>query len=153
MQTAVKSILGGAMADKEPSGAGDAEILLDGEEIAGYVVRPWTITTCARMTPVFESIVEEMKRRKLKFRDFLDTSGGKLELLNMDQVFFVVMPYAPETISITLGITAEEMKKIPQEEIFNIMAAILRQNVGYLKNLFALMMQTMATIAENSSGR
>lgn len=130
----------------------DAEILLDGEQVCGFIVRPWTISKCAAMTPVFEMIAGELKKRNLKFRDLFDISKGKVELLNMEPLFFTVMPYSPDIIAITLDLSADELKKISQDKMFDIMSAIVRQNVGYVKNLFALMMQTVATLVPKTTG-
>ncbi len=134
----------------EPS---DEEILIDGERVGNFTVRPWTIPKCAEMTPIFEAIYLEMKKRRLNFKDLFDATTGKIELLNIDQLFFVVMPFAPEIICKTLDIEPKDLKGVPQDEMFNLMAVITRQNVGYIKNLFALTMQAVMTIASSSSGQ
>ena len=51
--------------------ATEQEILLDGEKIAGYVIKPWTIRKCAEISPILEKILKELKKRRLTFRDFV----------------------------------------------------------------------------------
>ena len=125
--------------DEKPT---NAEVLLDGETVAGFNVRPWTISKCAALTPVFEKIAAEMKRRKLSFRDFFtvtkDGEKEKVEVLNLDQLLFALLPLVPEIISKTLDITQEEVDTIPQDAVLTITVTIVKQNMDYLKNLFAL---------------
>jgi hypothetical protein len=121
-----------------------AEILIDGEKIAGRLVKPWTITKCAAVTPVFEKITAELKKRKLTFQDFFaKKDDGTVESINIEQLFFAIMPYVPELIKITLDIDDEEVDKIAQEDMMNYVAVIARQNIGYIKNLFALITTAM----------
>lgn len=118
----------------------DAEILIDSEEIAGLRVKPWTISKCAAITPVFEKIAGELKRRKISFRDFFaPNADGGVDTINIEQLFFVIMPYVPEIMEITLDIDKEEIEKLPPETMMSFIAVIARQNIGYIKNLFALM--------------
>ena len=117
--------------------ANNIEVLLDGDMVAGIKVKPWTITQAAALSPVFERISSDMKKRKISFRDFF--ADGKV--MNMDQLFFIIMPYAPEILKITLKATDEELDKIAQKDMMEFLAVIARQNIEYLKNLFALIVQ------------
>jgi len=120
----------------------NAEVLLDGEIVAGFTVRPWTISKCVALTPVFEKVAAEMKRRKLSFRDFFavtkDGEKEKVEVLNLDQLLFALLPLVPEIISKTLDVSLEEVDTIPQDAVLTITVVIVKQNMDYLKNLFAL---------------
>ena len=129
------------MTDEKPS---SVEILLDGQEIAGLMIRPWTITQCGRLAGTFEQITEELKKRKLSYRDFFSVDEkGNVEVLNLDQLFFTLMPFVPEVLQITLGHDVD-IDKIKQSDVMVIVAVIVRQNIDYLKNLFAL----IATLAK-----
>lgn len=125
------------------------EILEDGEKIAGFLVKPWTISKCARLTPAFEKIAGELKKRKLTFRDFFamkkneDGTTG-VEILNLDQLMFSIMPAVPEVLKITLDAGDAEIDKIRQDDVMKFVVVIVRQNFDYVKNLFAL----MSTLAE-----
>lgn len=124
--------------------ATDAEILIDGEKIAGRLVKPWTISKCAAVTPVFEKIAGELKKRHLTFQDFFTPKAdGAVETINIEQLFFVIMPYVPELIKITLDIDSEEVDKIAPEDMMQYVAVIAQQNIGYIKNLFALITTAM----------
>jgi len=122
--------------EKNKDKVGSVEALLDGEEVAGRIVRPWTIRKAAALSPTFASIQADMKARKLSFRDFF--ADGKV--INVDQLFFVIMPFAPDIIKITLGVTDEELDKISQNDMTKLVSVIALQNIEYLKNLFALIM-------------
>jgi hypothetical protein len=127
----------------DESKASDVEILLDGEEIAGVMVRPWTVTKCSAVTPAIEKIALELRRRKLAYRDFFAVTGDKVEVLNIEQLFFVIMPNAPEILKITLDMNDEQINKIKQEDIAKFIIVIIRQNIDYVKNLFALITMAM----------
>lgn len=123
------------------------DILLDGEKVAGHIVKPWTITKAAALSPVFEKIQAELKNRKLSFRDFF--AGGAT--INIDQLFFVIMPYVPEILKITLGITEDEVDKIGQGDLMKFIVVIVQQNLDYLKNLFALIVSMAQMIKEQKT--
>ena len=129
------------MSKIEPS---NAEVLLDGEMVAGFMVKPWTLTKCALLSPVFESIAIDLKKRNLSFRDFF--SDGKV--LNIEQLYFVIMPFMPEILRITLD---TDVDKIDQTSIINFIVVIVRQNIEYLKNLFALITTMAQQLKEQTS--
>ena len=129
------------MSKIEPS---NAEVLLDGEMVAGFMVKPWTLTKCASLSPVFESIAIDLKKRNLSFRDFF--SDGKV--LNIEQLYFVIMPFMPEILRITLD---TDVDKIDQTSIINFIVVIVRQNIEYLKNLFALITTMAQQLKEQTS--
>lgn len=110
----------------------DAEILLDADSVAGFTVRPWTLSKSAALSPVFEEITRELKRRKLNFRDFF----VKGAVINIDQLYFVVAPFIPEILRITLD--GKDTESISQTDALKLITIIVRQNIEYLKNLFAL---------------
>jgi hypothetical protein len=110
----------------------DAETLLDSDTVAGITVRPWTLSKGAALSPVFEEIVKEFKRRKLNFRDFF----AKSDTINIDQLYFVVAPFIPEILRITLD--GKDIENISQPDSLKLVTIIVRQNIEYLKNLFAL---------------
>ena len=129
------------MAEIKPD---NAEILLDGEMIAGLLVKPWTLTKCAALSPVFERIANDLKKRNLSFRDFF--ADGKV--LNIEQLYFVIMPFMPEVLKITLD---TDVEKIDQTAIIQFIVVIVRQNIEYLKNLFALISTMALQLKEQTS--
>ena len=135
--------------------ATEPEILLDGENIAGYLIKPWTIRKCAEISPVLEKILAGLKKRRLAFRDFIVLDKGpdgkdKVTILNLDQLFFCITPFMPELIEKTLGISGDDLDKIHPDDMLPIIVCILRQNVGYIKNSLALMTSMIRTVAKMS---
>jgi hypothetical protein len=133
------------MAKIEP---GNAEVLLDGETVAGVLVKPWTLTKCAALSPVFEKIANDLKKRHLSFKDFF--AEGKV--INIEQLYFIIMPFMPEVLKITLD---TDVDKLDQSTVLQFIVAIVRQNIEYLKNLFALIATMAQQLKEqtSSSGR
>ena len=136
--------------------ATEQEILLDGEKIAGYVIKPWTIRKCAEISPILEKVLLELKKRRLTFRDFVilekQLDGkDKVTVTNLDQLFFCITPFVPDLMEKTLGITGEELEKISPDSMLPIIVCILRQNVGYIKNSLALMTSMVQTVAKLSA--
>lgn len=130
------------MSENKPSEPSEPEILIDYDEVYGYKVRPWSILKTAEMTPVFEKIILEMKSRKLTFKDFFSKSvegnNVKLEMLNIDQLFFILTPVVPDILAVTLGIEKKDIDSIPTKAVPSLIATIFNQNFEYLKNWFAL---------------
>ena len=136
--------------------ATEQEILLDGEKIAGYVIKPWTIRKCAEISPILEKVLKELKKRRLTFRDFVilekqPDGKDKVTVTNLDQLFFCITPFVPDLMEKTLGITQEELEKISPDSMLPIIVCILRQNVGYIKNSLALMTSMVQTVAKLSA--
>jgi len=136
--------------------ATEQEILLDGEKIAGYLIKPWTIRKCAEISPILEKVLKELKRRRLTFRDFVilekDAEGkDKVTVTNLDQLFFCITPFVPELIEKTIGVSGDELDKINPDSMLPIIVCILRQNVGYIKNSLALMTSMVQTVAKLSA--
>jgi hypothetical protein len=131
------------------------EILLDGEKVEGFLIKPWTLSKCAEVSPILEKIYLELKKRKLTFRDFVHVTKNeegkdKIEVINLDQLYFSITPFTPAVIALTLGITAEEVDKIKPDSMFPIIICILRQNIGYIKNSVALMTSMVQAISKLS---
>lgn len=119
----------------------DTEILLDEEAVGKYTIRPWRIAQCMKLVPVFEQIVQEAKQRKITLRDlYMTQPGQKAELINFDQVVFIIMPHVPKIFSVTLDMPEKDVGELDQQTMFAILTTILRQNLPYLKNWFALIM-------------
>jgi len=132
-----------------PTKISDLEILLDGEEVAGYKIQPWTLSKSAALTPVFEKIMLDFKKRNIKFQDFFVSKENGFDVINVDQLFFVIMPHIPEILKITLGVDDKQVDKINQTDVMSFIVVIVRQNIEYLKNLFAL----TAAMAQAVKGR
>jgi hypothetical protein len=129
------------MAEFKPD---NAEILLDGETVAGILVKPWTLTKCAALSPVFERIAVDLRKRNLAFKDFF--AEGKV--INIEQLYFTIMPFMPEILKITLD---TDVDKINQTAIIQFIVTMVRQNIEYLKNLFALITTMAQQVKEQTS--
>ena len=123
---------------------GNAEVLLDGEMVAGILVKPWTLTKCAALSPVFEKIANDIKKRHLSFKDFFD----KDKVINIEQLYFIIMPFMPEVLKITLD---TDVDKLNQSTVLEFIVVIVRQNIEYLKNLFALIATMALQLKEQTS--
>jgi hypothetical protein len=133
----------------------ETDVLFDGEKVGNWEVRPWRLIECVKITPIIERIKEELKVRHLTFRDFFakkEVDGKEsLEILNIEQLVFIILPQLPEIFEITLGKTKEEVEAISQTEMLELMAVIFSQNSEYLKNLFALTMSMTKVLNEKKS--
>lgn len=135
--------------------ATEKEILIDKDTVAGIKIKPWTISKCSEVTPFLERIYIELKKRHLTFKDFFIIEPSpegkeKITVMNLDQLFFTIMPFSADIIKTTLSLTTEELDKVSPEEAHTIIATILRQNIGYIKNSFALIRMSVQTLAKKS---
>ena len=134
--------------------ATQTEILADGEMVDGFLVKPWTISKSAKISPVLEKILIEVKKRNLTFKDFIEVvkdkdGNDRVKIINLDQLFFCIIPYAPELLTITLDKTIEEIDKASVDIMYHVIPCIIRQNISYLKNSVALMTSVVRTIKVN----
>lgn len=132
----------------------DTDVLFDEADVAGFKVRPWRLKECVSMTPIIEEIKAVLLERHLNFRDFFSmTKEGQTEVLNIDQLIFILIPQLPKVFKITLNVSDEVVQGIPQAVILELMSTIIIQNIEYLKNLFALtiVMAKLLKSAKSSS--
>ena len=144
--------------EKELPEASEVEVLKDNaEDVFGFHVKPWGFDEIEKLTPVFELIFIDLKKRKILLKDFYQltkepqgdgSEKTKIELLNFDQLYFAIMPNVRAVFKITLHITDDEISRITPEQMPVLFLKIVMQNVGYLKNWLALVMAlTARTIA------
>ena len=144
--------------EKELPEASEIDVLKDGvEDVFGFKIKPWGFDEVEKLTPVFELIFINLKKRKILLKDFYHLTkepdaGGqektKIELLNFDQLYFAIMPNVRAVFKISLHVSDEEISKITPEQMPILFLKIVMQNVGYLKNWLALVMAlTARTIA------
>lgn len=116
--------------------------LVGGEEVCGFTIRPWGIKALAELTPVFEQVYIGMKRRGVSIKNFRE---------KIDGLVFSIMPFAPQILSTSLGMTVEKVdEKITPDKIVPIITAIIRLNLDYLKNLSAPVMATVTAMAKEA---
>jgi hypothetical protein len=118
--------------------ATDAEVLLDEEKFGPFTIRPWSIIKCCSMSPIIEKIANEVKKRGLSYRDFFVKEGEAYKSINTDQLFFIITPFLPEILCITLDVEMKDIETLPRDNLMGVLATIVSQNAGYLKNFFAL---------------
>ena len=144
--------------EKELPEASEIDVLKDGvEDVFGFKIKPWGFDEVEKLTPVFELIFINLKKRKILLKDFYHLTkepdaGGqektKIELLNFDQLYFAIMPNVRAVFKISLHVSDDEISKIAPEQMPILFLKIVMQNVGYLKNWLALVMAlTARTIA------
>jgi hypothetical protein len=124
--------------------AGDVAVLKDRSEPAGeFNVKPWGFDEIEQLTPTFERIFSDLKRRKLSLRDFYQTTKlpedkERIDLLNFDQLYFVIMPHLREIFKISMRISDSDVSRIRPDDMATMLLKIVMQNIGYLKNWLAL---------------
>ena len=132
--------------------ASDVEVLRDKvESFMGFNVKPWGFDEIESLTPIFEMIFIELKKRKLATRDFYlmtkDEAGKtKVEILNFEQLYFIIMPHLRQIFKITLHLDDEKISTIQPDQMMNLLLKIILQNIGYLKNWLALAVQMTARV-------
>ena len=132
--------------------ANDVEKLKDkAEECAGFHVKPWGFDEVEKLNPVFEQIILDLKKRKIGLKDFYQRSNGddgkpKIEIINFDQLYFVIMPHLRALLSISININPEDVSAITPEQSTLLITKIIQQNIGYLKNWLALAVALMARV-------
>jgi len=113
---------------KDDNGMGETETLLDYVEAGGYKVKPWGITELAELSPHLERVMKNLQERGI-------TLEGAKTGVGFERIIFSVLPEMPAILEVTLAVSREELKKIPNDKMFEIVFAIFQINIAYLKNL------------------
>jgi hypothetical protein len=98
-------------------------------EIAGYKILPWGIRQISQLSPAMGRIYMRMKEQEIKFESVAQ---------DMPKLIFCIMPEAADILRVTLKISDEEVEKIPQEHLMDMIAFIINANLPYLKNWIRL---------------
>jgi hypothetical protein len=105
----------------------DIEAVLDFAEVAGFKIRPWGLLALKRLSPHLERVILGLQARGLSFDEVKSGKG-------IEKLLFSVLPECADIVGITLGISLEEVDKIPAKDVPVILLTIARLNMEYLKN-------------------
>jgi hypothetical protein len=141
--------------EKKIPDPGEIEILKDRPEPVGsFEVKPWGFDEMERLNTTLQKIYEAFKAQKITVSDFFHVSKtiekngvekSSIEILNFDKLYFTLMPFMREVFKASIknsltekNITDEDISKITAIEMPSLFMTIVQQNIGFLKNWFAL---------------
>jgi hypothetical protein len=101
-------------------------------EIAGYKILPWGIQQISRLSPAMKRIYMRMQEDEITLTDMAK---------DLPKLVFAILPESTMILRETLKITDEEVDKIPQDQLLNMIATIINANTTYLKNWVGLVLQ------------
>jgi len=129
----------------------DEQILFPGVEIEGYTVRPWALAQAVALAPTLGALVDIAKASGvgeilLGFMDLIDPGqGGAKDAFAKAQKEVIgvlpglipkFLPHAPKILSVSLGVSEEEVGKMDLGKATVLLLSVVSQNVDYLKNFF-----------------
>jgi hypothetical protein len=122
----------------EPKEKTDAEVLFPEVEAGGFKVGPWTLGNVIDLAPIFRAMAVVVKERGIKPAEAEKRIPELLEL---------ALPFAPQIISVTVGITPAEARNLSVPRASVILLTIVSQNLEHLKNFFGLDLPKFRTVA------
>jgi hypothetical protein len=123
------------MSEQKPKGA---EVLVDEVQIAGYSVRPWSFGKIIQLTQYIDRI-----KTLLNGTEFKLSSSDSITPDEVEMIVKTVAPLAPVIMSITVDATEEDMINLPGDDGIFMLITIVKQNLGYLKNLYGPVMKIL----------
>jgi hypothetical protein len=114
----------------------EVKVMLDNLEVEGFKIKAWGLVQLAQLSPCFERITNRLSERKISLVGLRDGEEIAAWLAkNSKDLIFSILPEMPELLVAALGITLEEVDKIPPTKAFTIVMAIANVNLTHLKNL------------------
>lgn len=131
----------------------DGAVLFPEVRIEGYTVRPWTLAQFVEVSVPLEEVLDVLKKEGVSdlifglLRDSETTRKGKVsdnkpEVLPVDllalapSLVLKCVRHVPRILSVTLGISEEEIGRFHLGVTTAILLAIGTQNYEFLKNYF-----------------
>lgn len=105
-------------------------------EISGHKIKAWGLVKISKLSPAIDRIICRLKDQGATWEKYKeDIDNGTFT--TCDKALSCIMPDAPEILSVSMGISIDEVDKLPQEEITFIIMTIIGQNITYIKNLYS----------------
>lgn len=111
-------------------------------ELHGYKITGWSIGQLSRLAPYFEVIAT-----RLKLQNFNLDSIDKQETGNIQKIIFAVLPEIVNILAITLREKKEVIEDWNLEKTTEIIFAIVKVNLEYLKNLSGRVSEIVSQIS------
>lgn len=132
----------------------DEQILFPGVEVAGQNVRPWVLRQTVALAPTLETLVDIVAESGVgdvlsEILDSIDidktTISSIAEVMRgrwkdivkaSPRLLLKIVPLAPKILSVSLGLTEEEVGEYDNGKTVDLLKAVAVQNWDYLKNYF-----------------
>jgi len=111
----------------------DEEILFPDVKIGKVVVKPWSFGVLFEISDLVDSVLNKMESKNLGF-DSLFTSDGTITFITIGKLFTIASPEVLKIISITTGLSEDDIKKLSMEDGIKIAFTIFSQNRDTIKN-------------------
>lgn len=108
-----------------PLKQGPVDVLCEEIQVGEYLIRPWSIFDLKKLLPVFSLVYAELKEKNV------DLSNWQKDFAN---ILPIIIPILPDILAITLKKSIEDVEKIPAGQDMQIIFAIVKANMAYLKN-------------------
>lgn len=115
----------------------DLDVLLEGKEINGYMVKPWTVGIVYNQKLPLAKLITYCKEEKISIDDFSTLFNDPIKMIDL-------IPFVVEIVAVTIDIKIEEVNKWGMSDLVEAGLVIFNQNIFYLKNLISQINQTIA---------
>lgn len=124
--------------DKRKKDEPDSSVLFP-VKVEGFEIKPWSFGQTIDLMPVWERVATRLQESGLKLNK-LRTSEGVAKLVK------AILPEAPAVLSVTLGVTEEEVRGWDLQKASVIVLTVVNLNLDHLKNLPGLVSQAVQMI-------
>ena len=116
------------------------DVLCEEVQVGEYTIRPWSIFDLKKLLPVFSLLYADLKAKNI------DLSNWQKDFMN---ILPIIVPVLPDILAITLKKSIEDVEKIPAGQDMQIIFAIVKANMAYLKNSLTRSKEMIAQMGRN----
>src|SRR3989304_6514278 len=116
----------------------EIQVLFPEIEVEGYKVRPWSLGQVVDLTPTFEMLAIEFKRRKISLESLEKIEKSKSMEGMIGELVFAFLPQVVRLLSISLREEEKIVREFPINKSGSLIVAVVSQNLSNIKNSFGL---------------
>lgn len=121
----------------------DTRILFPDVVVGGITIRPWSFGTVVQIAPALEQIIDKVKSRGLKDKPITEI---------MISAIPSILPEVSAVLAVTLRMEKEKIEALDMDTIIGIILVVVNQNIGYLKNVFGLLIEILGQLGTDLKG-
>lgn len=119
----------GTTSDADPERKSDEEVLLGGEELMGFTIRPLPLAELVKILPELKAVKEKFAEEEVTLKNILE---------KWPNLLFDLLPHAQHVISVGAGMPMERAGALLPDQVALFLVKIVAHNWEYIKNSLGL---------------
>ena len=125
------------MTTKKKTNETDEEILFPEFKVAGITVKPWSFGMLFELSAMLDAVIQKVEQKGMVD----DLTSGFISYITMAKLFTIASDEVLKIISLTTGVSEDEIKALDISDGVKLSMAIYEQNKKTIKNGLAPLLQ------------